>query len=44
MAISLYPKQVVSTEKLLMFQVGRREALTRLVVEKRMFTHQEDVK
>ncbi len=44
MAISLHPKQVVSTEKLLMFQVGRREALTRLVVEKRTFTNQEDEK
>ena len=44
MAISLHPKQVVSTEKLLMFRVDRREALTRLVVEKRTFTNQEDEK
>ena len=39
MAISLNPKQVVSSEKLLVSQVGRQEALTRLVVEKGMFTN-----
>jgi|OpeIllAssembly_1097287.scaffolds.fasta_scaffold02506_4 hypothetical protein len=44
MAISLHPEQVVSTEKLLMFQVGRRGALKRLVEEKRTFTNQEDEK
>jgi len=39
MAIPLHPKQVVSTEKLL---PGRPTGSPyRLVVEKRMFTHQE---
>jgi len=42
MATPLHLKQVVSTEKLLISQGDRREALTRLVVEKRMFTHRED--
>jgi len=44
MAISLHPKQVVSTENLLMSQVGRRETFTGLVVEKRMFANKEDEK
>jgi hypothetical protein len=44
MASSLHLKQVLCTEKLLMFQVGRREALTRLVVEKRTFTNKENEK
>ena len=34
MAISLNPKQVVSSEKLLVSQVGQQEALNRLVAEK----------
>jgi len=42
MAIPLDPNQVASTEKLLVFEVGRRKALTRLVVERRTLTNQED--
>jgi len=38
MAITLDPKQIVSFEKLLMSQVVRQEALTRLLVEKGIFT------
>ena len=34
MAISLNPKQVVSSEKLLVSQVGQQGALNRLVAEK----------
>jgi len=41
MAIPLDPKQVVSFEELLMFQVVQQEALTRLLVEKRIFTKEE---
>jgi hypothetical protein len=38
MAISLDPKQVVSFEELLMPQVVQQEALTKLLVEKGIFT------
>jgi len=41
MAVSLDPKQVVSFEELLMFQVVQQEALTRLLVEKGIFTKEE---
>jgi hypothetical protein len=41
MAITLDPKQIVSFEKLLMSQVVRQEALTRLLVEKGIFTKEE---
>jgi hypothetical protein len=44
MAISLHLKQVLCTEKLLVFQVGRREALARLVSGEGMFTNKEDEK
>jgi len=32
------PKQIASSEALLMFQVGQQEALTRLLIEKGIFT------
>jgi hypothetical protein len=38
MAIPLDPKQIVSYEELLMSQVVQQEALTRLLVEKGVFT------
>lgn len=41
MAVSLDPKQVVSFEELLMSQVVQQEALTRLLVEKGIFTKEE---
>jgi len=41
MAIHLDPKQVVSFEELLMSQVISQEALTRLLVEKGVFTKEE---
>ena len=41
MATPLDPKQVVSFEELLMSQVVQQEALTRLLVEKGMFTKEE---
>jgi hypothetical protein len=41
MATPLNPKQVVSYEELLMSQVVQQEALTRLLVEKGMFTNEE---
>ena len=41
MATPLDPKQVVSFEELLMSQVGQQEALTRLLVEKGIFTKDE---
>jgi uncharacterized protein YqgQ len=41
MATALDPKQVVSFEELLMSQVVQREALTRLLVEKGIFTKEE---
>ena len=40
MAIPLDPKQIVSFEELLMSQVVQQEALTRLLVEKGIFTKQ----
>ena len=39
--ITLDPKQIVSFEELLMSQVVQQEALTRLLVEKRIFTKDE---
>jgi hypothetical protein len=41
MAIPLDPKQIVSFEELLMSQVVQQEALTRLFVEKGIFTREE---
>jgi hypothetical protein len=41
MAITLDPKQIVSFEELLMSQVVQQEALTRLLVEKGIFTKEE---
>ena len=41
MAIPLDPKQVVSFEKLLKSQVIQQEGLTRLLVEKGIFTEEE---
>ena len=41
MAIGLDPKEVVSFEELLMSQVIQQEALTRLLVEKGVFTKEE---
>jgi hypothetical protein len=41
MGIGLDPKQVVSFEELLMSQVAQQEALTRLLVEKGIFTKEE---
>jgi len=41
MATPLDPKQIVSFEELLMSQVIQQEALTRLLVEKRIFTEKE---
>jgi len=41
MAISLDPKQIVSFEELLMSQVVQQEVLTRLLVEKGIFTREE---
>ena len=41
MAIALDPKQVVSFEELLMSQVVQQEAITRLLVEKGIFTKEE---
>ena len=41
MAIPLDPKQIVSFEELLMSQVVQQEALTRLLVEKGIFTKDE---
>jgi hypothetical protein len=38
MAIALDLKQMVSIEELLMSQVVQQEAITRLLVEKRIFT------
>jgi len=40
-AIPLDPKQIVSSEELLMSQVIQQEALTRLLVEKGIFTKEE---
>jgi hypothetical protein len=41
MAIPLDPKQKVSFEELLMYQVGQQEALTRLLVGKGIFSREE---
>ena len=41
MAIPLAPKQIVSFEELLMSQVVQQEALTRLLVEKGIFSKEE---
>ena len=41
MAIGLDPKEVVSFEELLMSQVVQQEAITRLLVEKGIFTKEE---
>ena len=41
MATPLDPKQVVSYEELLMSQVVSQEALTRLLVEKGVFSKEE---
>ena len=41
MAIPLDPKQIVSFEELLMSQVVQQEALTRLLIEKGIFTREE---
>jgi len=41
MAIPLDSKQIVSLEELLMSQVIQQEALTRLLVEKGIFTKEE---
>jgi hypothetical protein len=44
MATALDRKQVVSFEELLMSQVGQQEALTRLLIEKGIFTKKELLK
>ena len=41
MAIPFDPKQIVSFEELLMFQLVQQEALTRLLVEKGIFSKGE---
>jgi uncharacterized protein YqgQ len=41
LTIVLDPKQVVSYEELLMSQVVQQEALTRLLIEKGIFTREE---
>jgi hypothetical protein len=41
MAEKLDPKQVVTFEELLMSQVVQQEALTRLLIEKGIFTKEE---
>ena len=41
MATPLDPKQIVSFEELLMFQIISQEALTRLLIEKGIFTREE---
>jgi len=41
MAIGLDSKQIVSFEELLMSQMVQQEALTRLLVEKEIFTKEE---
>ena len=41
MGIALDSKQIVSSEELLMSQVVQQEALTRLLVEKGIFTKEE---
>ena len=41
MTIALDPKQIVLNDELLLSQVVSQEALTRLLVEKRIFTKEE---
>ena len=41
MATALDPKQIVSSEELLMSQVVQQEALTRLLIEKGIFIKKE---
>jgi hypothetical protein len=41
MAIGIDPKQIVRFEELLMSQVVQQEALTRLLMEKGIFTKEE---
>jgi hypothetical protein len=41
MAIALDPKQIVSSKELLISQVLQQEALTRLLIEKGIFTGEE---
>jgi len=41
MTIPLDPKQIVSFDELLMSQVVQQEALTRLLVEKRIFPEEK---
>lgn len=41
MTTPLNPKQIVSFEELLMFQVVQQEALTRLLIEKMKFIKEE---
>ncbi len=41
MSIALDPKQIVSFEEILMSQVVQQEALTRLLIEKEIFTKEE---
>ena len=41
MAIALDPKQIVSSEELLMSQVISQEAIIRLLIEKGIFTKEE---
>jgi hypothetical protein len=41
MAIPIDPKQILSLEELLMSQVIQQEALTRLLIEKGIFTKEE---
>jgi hypothetical protein len=41
MAIALDPKQILSSDELLMSQVVSQEAIIRLLVEKTIFTKQE---
>jgi hypothetical protein len=41
MAFSLDSKQIVSSEELLMFQIVSQEALTRLLILKKLFTKEE---
>ena len=41
MAVTLDPKQTISFEELLMSQVVEQEALTRLLIEKGVFTKEE---
>ena len=44
MATALDPKQIVSSEELLLSQVIQQEALTRLLVEKGIFSKEEFLK